>query len=431
MATSVCDLLVDVVEATRAVAPTQPAADGAVSALGHVARALERVTGYPSSGEATAQARRRAVIAELAAASRSAAAHWPAGSGRLVDLTATAADAVGRRAERLSSQERWAVGTELALTARRCVELATRFAPYYRVPELRRVLRLATLTEQMAQGDPPDARARAWLDTPIAARRFGSPQLKPAADVTEAVAALVISLEQGERRDTLTVYAVLAAGAAAECCAQHATTLATTLGGRPSDAGAWAQSRDSWRVLQAALIRFDDGSRHATAGPSQVTERAVVLQQVATSVARGESGHTVADAATAMRYVANQLPAIAGHIETSLSRWAESGRLLARARSLPRSEERVPELLRDRTVVVRPRDVGPVLLAARVAGRLSSALALELDRTAGRVGGRPQPHLVRALAEQARPLHTQRDARWADRLARRCAAPHASAAPTR
>ena len=90
---------------------------------------------------------------------------------------------------------------------------------------------------------------------------------------------------------------------------------------------------------------------------------------------------------------------------------------MARARNLPRTEQRITEVLRDQVVIVTPADVDAVLLAARVATRLSAALAVELDRTATILGHQPQPGLVAALARLQPARSTERDADWAHTVA--------------
>jgi hypothetical protein len=110
---------------------------------------------------------------------------------------------------------------------------------------------------------------------------------------------------------------------------------------------------------------------------------------------------------------------VARHIELVVDRWARDGALSAAARSLPRSEEHLRAVMTNRVVVVTPRDVGPVLLAARAARRLSTALAGELDRTAGLVGHQPQPHLTQAISAHIQKARVERDAQWAARLATR------------
>lgn len=312
----------------------------------------------------------------------------------LVDLAGAAADVIGRRsAQRMDADERWALAKEVATAARRCAQFANRFAPYNDVPALLRVLRLTHVIRQLAALDPPGVAARASLDAPIASRAV---PLKTVTglEAVDAAAGLLRALEQARRDGTLTMRGALAISASAESTTAHTARLASELGGRTSRSLAWSHASDSWRVVQAALVRFDDGSRFASPTMPSLTD-------------------------------------IAGQIETAVARWAQTGRLFARARSLPLSEERVPELIHDHAVVVRPRDIGAVLISMRVAHRLSCALAVELDRSAGHIGEQPQPRLIRALATAARLPGVERDARWANELAMRVAVRSTADAPTR
>ncbi len=393
MATSVQDLLDLIVDAATTAIGDAVAADAAVRALGHLGRALERAAddSEPATRE---RARRQLTVWELATACRIVAAQWPSASGRVPELAAATADAVARSAPRLDPDQRWAVATEVAVAARHCAESAQRFRPYAEVPALTRVQRLAALVQQVARVDPSGPHGRACLDLPVAAQPV--PQRARATDVADAAATLVLAVDRSMRDGDLTMRTALAACAAAESCAQHASAVAGMLAGRSPSAPAYSRVPDSWRLLQATLLRFDDGSRYAAPSASALTEHALALHHtVATLAANHEA---IDQVATAMRYVANQLPTIAECVETAVVGWTGTGRLFAKARAMPRSEERVSEFIADRAVIVRPPEIGPVLLVARAAQRQSAALAVELDRTAGYVGRQPQPNLVRALA---------------------------------
>jgi len=212
---------------------------------------------------------------------------------------------------------------------------------------------------------------------------------------------------------------VLAAAATAESAARLGTAVANTLG-EPTERGPWVHAPGGWRVLQAALLRFDDGSRHRAPTGSSTVSWALRLQQSIEKLRRPVTGTDLAELASTARVVANQLPAIAGMMDTAVASWAGEGRLLARARSLPSSEEHVLAVIRDEVVVATARDVGPVLVAGRVTRRLSSALAVELDRSSGRIGNQPQPHVITSLAADTRAARLTGDAQWARRLAARC-----------
>jgi hypothetical protein len=172
-------------------------------------------------------------------------------------------------------------------------------------------------------------------------------------------------------------------------------------------------------VLQGALIRFDDGSRFATPSGSEITSRALELQQGIHALERDDapgSPETIA----ALRRLANRLPGLADVVGSSVHRWAGSRLLFARARTLPSSEEHVEAVVRDRVVVVTPRDVGPVVISAHVVARLSTALAVDLERTFGRPAPTADRYLMAALKTDYQVDVLGRDERWAHRLAAAC-----------
>ena len=233
------------------------------------------------------------------------------------------------------------------------------------------------------------------------------------------------------RAGTLSVFAALAAAAAAETAAEHATRVADTITrtsaavqNDPGSIGeaAWRRCPDAWRVVQAGLVRFDDGTRLARGSASRTIEQAAVLQRAVVAADHGAIGRTVAwagerpvdlgEAATSTRYMVNQLPEVARTVGNLVRQGAIEGRLMARARNLPRTEARVAELVNDEVVIVAPADVDAVLLACRVATRLSAALAVELDRSAAVVGRQPQPGLVGALARLQPARRLARDSEW-------------------
>ena len=186
----------------------------------------------------------------------------------------------------------------------------------------------------------------------------------------------------------------------------------------------WRVCPDAWRVLQAGLVRFDDGARLSSNPASPTVERAIALQRAVIAahealIDRAADGQPVdlGEAATSARYLANHLPETARAIGSEVRQWAIEGKLMARARNLPRTEQRITEHLRDQVVIAAPADVDAVLLAARVATRLSAALAVELDRTATILGHQPQPGLVAALARLQPARSIERDADWAHTVA--------------
>jgi hypothetical protein len=394
-------------------------ADDAVRAMHHLGRALHDIAGNPGSQEPR-HLRRRLVTTELAKASQRAAGQWATGSGRLSDLAGVAADAIGNRASRLDPDESWAAAIELGSATGRCVEIAARFVPYSTVPALASVSRLGALLDQLARADPARAGTGAWLERPVATSTPALPQT-PGAGAADLLASLATSLDRELRAGTLQIYPLLAACAAAEICAEHVQNLAAALTPRAQVDRTSTPAAHAWRVLQGALVRFDDGSRFVSRAPSSITASALAVQRHVEAFAgapfdRRPSRDNVTDGSG----VANQLPDLARVVGEAVEKWAGTGRLFARARSLPSSEEHVLAVIQGETVVVTPRDVGPVLMSARATARLSAALAIEMDRSATRLGHRPQSHVIAALEGLARPDLRARDTRWANNLATRC-----------
>lgn len=393
-------------------------ADDSIHALHHLGRALADLV--PDQGGARI-VRRRVLITELARACAHAAAQWPAAFGPVSDLAGGCADTIVTRTRGLTDDERWAAAVEVTRAVAACAHAATRFAPYAKVPTLVPVQRLAVAMNRVAALDPPQPAAGAWLDRHIASPGGASGGFTAAERVVDATADLTGALQRDLHNGTLNVYSILAASAVAEICAEHAESIRSVITRRSGLAPQSGSASHGWRVVQAVLVRFDDGSRHPAAPRSQIGEQALTLHRAVAALADFKpDGRTLGDTMTAVRFCANQLPAVAASVTDAMQQLTQSGRLLARARNLPRSEEHVVEVIHDKVVIVTPRDIGPVLISTRATERLSTALALDLDRTAARIGTQPQPRLIAAMRETMQPELHARDARWAERLAGRC-----------
>jgi hypothetical protein len=430
MATSLQDL-VDQARRLTALPGTDAAQAGdAIAALGHAGPALSAVADGLFDAGLAADTRRVLAMRELAAACTAASRQWPRGSGRLADVVGVAADLLAARTTRLEVAELWSAGIAISGVVRRCADRATAFPPYARVPALVRVRRTVALVDQVAALDPPDPRRRAALDALLPPTEL-SPNASTARQVADSVAGLVQALDRGTRTGALHLADALAVSTVAELAARHGVTLAAALTGTAQANPAWTKAPAGWRTMQAALTRFEDGSRYRTDPASAVARWEVQLHSALQQPAPPGKQADLAELATTTRLLVNHLPLIARHLERAVERWARDGALLAAARSLPRSDEHINAVMRNQVVVVTARDVGPVLLAARAARCLSTALATELDRSAGLLGDQPQPHLARALAAESRTPRVERDARWAHHLAARydavtAAAPHLS-----
>jgi hypothetical protein len=436
MVASVQGLVDDLAVLGSAAVPDAAGASAAARALEPVGRALGALRRPPADGtgrhgDHSVLERRVLVSGELAAACRAGASQWPHSVGRLVDMAGVLSDLVSVHVATAGTDQRWAASCALARTAGRLVEVAMRFPPYRNVPALQRVVRLTTLHRQIERFDPPVSAGLSWLQTTVAAAELDLDEPETREPVGLA-AVLSAALERENRADTLTIYGALAAAVAAEAWTEHAIHAVARQDHSTANA-AWRHCADGWRVVQAALIRFDDGSRLRGGPPSATIEHAVALHQALPTaklpVERANLGQ--AKTISTARGVVNQLPELARRIEAALDRWGSSGRLFARARNLARRDEHITAIIGDRVVVAGPLDVHPVLTSTRVAARLSGALAVELDRTVGVPRGQPHSQLINAPTEKTSEIRLARDAQWASDLAARCEAMPPAASPTR
>jgi hypothetical protein len=380
MATWLSDLLGLIHTVTEARQPDLALAGGAVTALSQTANALDQLAGGDPAPEQPSRHRRQLVLHEMATACRSAARRWPPAEGRLPDLVGAAADVVGTRQPALGGEDRWSAGVALSGVARRCADLATRFPPYEHVPDLVRVRRVAGVVDQVARFDPPAIRGRSVLDVPIPLAVLPM-DASSAEQVVESAAGLVAAIDRETKENTLHLYAALAASAAAESVARYATALACSLS-TGGESRRWKQSSAAWRVVQAALVRYDDGSRYASMPTSSVIEWADHLGAGIANLAASAVHANERDRHIAVRSAVNELAPIATYVEDAVHRLAADGKLFARARTLPRSDRHVRAVVRDQVVVASPSDVSAVRASSRVAKRLSAALATEISRIA-------------------------------------------------
>lgn len=397
-------------EASRVEQPTVEQAEAAITAFGYAARELRWLA--MATADRAADSQRWSAVGQLIAACGAATAAWPARPGRLPDLVGAACDVLSTRTGERGEKERWAVTVELSRTTRHCAELALRHRPYVRVPALHWVHAAAAEVERRATQRPPEPGSGIVLDLPVPAPR---PVAHPAA-VFDAAANLGRALRDERTAGPLSISAALATMAAAEDAARRCVVFASTSGG--SNEGVWRYAPDSWRVAYGALVRFQDaGCRRRNADPSETVRVAFGLQRALARI--GRDGDVDAQEATALRGVANQLPLLARELNLAARRWAGERTLYARARDLLHTEDMVPAILTDSTVPATAEHLGPVVAAIRTAERLSAALPVELNRTAGQLGHQPQPQLAAAHALQAADRHLDADAKWAARLAAR------------
>jgi hypothetical protein len=406
VATSGQDLLSEIARLTDVTHPDAALADQAITAVSHTARALLRLAGGNNDPRRPAIVRRQLVLRELGTVSRLAASRWAPVQGRLPDLAGAAADVLGMlgmRDPRLDQDSQWAAAVALSAVTRRCVEAATRFPPYARVPELVRLSRVAAIVAHVAALDPPRQGQGAILDMSIPAADLSS-GLSPARQVAESAAGLVNVLERETRANVLHLYAALAASAAAESVARYSSALAYAPGKRQQR----QRASGAWQLLQTSLIRFDDGSRYVSASPSSVTRWALHLTDGIERLPEAPRHASAADPdeLEGIWFAAGQLGSIAAHIEKAMYRWAGDGKLFAKARGLPQSERHVRAVVSDRVVMATSHDLSDVVASARLAGHTSAELATDIQRSiVDRRQGRQGLDAALPLVERRRRSH--------------------------
>ena len=245
------------------------------------------------------------------------------------------------------------------------------------------------MVEQLAALDPPRSGCSA-LDAPLPVGEV-SPDLPAGRLVAESAAGLAAALEGEIRSNTLHLYASWLRQQA-EFVARHAAAVAAasqaTSGRQP-----WEQAPAAWRVTQAALIRFDDGSRYGSTPPSAVTRWAMHLTDATERLANilRSAGPADLDELTVVTWsAAGRLPiALAGRAGHAY-RWVGDGKLFARARALPQSARHVRAVVRDEVVIATPHDLSDVVASARTAAPLGGAghRARAVDHNPARVSAR-------------------------------------------
>ena len=215
-------------------------------------------------------------------------------------------------------------------------------------------------------------------------------------DHVEAESAMALNGElhrMFRRGTTLHMFEALAVMRSAEVASTYCDAVLAAAGGL-----CWVGESGSaiaWRTARESLRPFNERCRPQL---TVVVESAIRLEADLTQELGPESAikgrHDLAEVATGIRIVANLLPLVADRIESQARRWARLGRLQASAAELPMREDRVKLALHRTTVTVDVRDLRPTVNAIRTAGVCSANLAVDLDRSVGRVGTQPQPLLA-------------------------------------
>ena len=406
MATSIRDLLTEIRRRT-----THPDdrilgmhdADAAVAALAPFGRALSRLADDGLTG--THAGDRETTVRHLAAACITAASGWRPGTGPVTEQAAAAADLLGLLRDRLTGAERWSAAAALSDAVRRCAQTAQRHPSYQGMLNLAHVYVAAAAVIQLADAAPPDPLRRTALDRqlPYASLPAGLSGIAVAAEAAPALAAALRSAAHGPG---ITLSDGLSAIAAAYTAAHYAATLAAALRAQTvnTDGEPWRTAPAAWRAAHCAFNVFDDGTRGRPPDATAVTRWARLLDgglkhDLTPDVPLREQLRARPDLpelATSLRQVANHLPDVAEHLHLAVQRWAARRQLAAAARNLPYREGLLHAHLHNTIVIAQADDLDPPRAALRRAATLSTELAAELHRSAGRVGIQPQPYLAAA-----------------------------------
>ncbi len=344
--------------------------------------------------------------AKLAQACRQAANAWPSVESRPASLTGAAADLTSQVASTLGPAQRWALTVAFAETARSAAAAARRFGPYRAIPELVAVHHTSALVEQQATIERPSPAGRTVLEHLVAAP--DALGLTGMAAAAEAAVGLGTAIHASAARQSLTLLDLLATAAAAETSSRYGTALVRTVRPQGPPQMPWASNApEAWHAVTLACAPFDDGTKGRPA-PSQVLSLARMLD----ARLRGSLGPAdnavsdrlrnrgdLAEVATHLRTIANQLPDVATQLRRGAVNWIEQQRLLAPERFLPSYEQRgfSARTATNHIVVVGPGDFKALLSALDDTSRLAAALSGELH-TAAHLGRQLQPNLAAARA---------------------------------
>lgn len=368
MATSINDLLTAALLAARDCQER----DDAAGALSWSSRLLDRV--LDEGGLLLSDRPRDLVARRLSDACRYAAMSFPGRAGRASDLVAVLHDVIARQRDQLSAEDRWAIVTRTAMSARRFAGCIAHSGRYRTVPELSAVAECAREVLVLAATRPVRLERLRALDLPIP-----SLHLTVGASVVSAAAELVGEVSR-VGREPLTMRELNAT-----CHAGYQLAAYVALGTRTAGGAIACLAQEAargWNRVREAVRQFHD----AQAPPTQpgVFARAVevdaaVRHALASGPVRIYAGDRQLSLAT------GYLGRLAGMCHENLIRLTPQ--LIVRVGSAPFSEQRVEDWLRRAAFVVTPPDVDPLQrqlgLIQEQALRLSATAlpSRALDRT--------------------------------------------------
>jgi hypothetical protein len=372
-------------------------------AMAHLGRAA---SGLAEDGLTPTDSPRQHAVVQLGAACGTVGRLWPRTGGPLTDLAGAAADLIGRDHAVMGRAHRWAVTVELAEVTDHCAWRGQKLLPQAATAEFGAVRRLTAAIERDAQTDPPTAVGSAVLDrlvpVPAEPRRNSGTTL-------DAAAALMAALDRAVASERLTLREFRAAVAAAEITSRCAAAVTPATTG--AEVGPLTVAATAWQLVGRMSLVLHDGRREGPSDPRGVVPWAQTLARAL----RADVG-SVADIAalrerddlpylaSGIRDVTNQLPVLAGVLDTAVTAWSRTGQLYAFARQLPPMEnmpvDRVQAVIGGRGVRAVQADLEVVGKAIRRAGALSSALADSLNRAVATVGPPTERHLADLYRQQ-------------------------------
>jgi hypothetical protein len=403
VATSLRDLLAEMITIARTSASSQTTADDAVVALGRLSRPLTKLS-YEGLHERSGTQRDLAVR-RLGLACEQAGAAWRGiQGGRLADLAGVSADVVGIVVPETSPAERWATALRIGTVTRHLVDAVTAHPPYSGVPELDIVREATHAVRRLGATDPT-----AWRPGHVVLdRSIPLPHSETATglDLATASAIALADLLRRHVRANGPGLSVSQALITMRACEAVATRLAEAAAANGTNTSEWRAAASGWRTAWTALRGFRDGAPADTrpGGDLELVRHAATLAAGASRPGPPADPTEAGLDAAARRQtqiLANQLPRIADQLELGVRRWGATGQVCAHANALPFREEQATSWFRGEVITLRPRDLEPAVGSIRRAGLLSATVAVSLDATTRPGEQRPQPHLTASYAMRA------------------------------
>ena len=350
MATSIADLL-DALSSQADHSADRVDSTDADHALALLGRVLQRTVDDGLTPLDRTDTEREHWVGEAArACAQSAADAETAAPGQLSHVAGAVADVATMQREDLGCQNRWAI----AIAVTDVVSRLTALIDPADVPiERRRALIVAdasaTVIQRSAALDPPSARHAAALDRAVP-QPFPDGIDSPGTAIREAAAGLERATRPGPSPMMIAEY--LSVAIAVERLFRSVPAVMDSRD--PGIPTAAQRASDGWAAARAVLKPFDDGSRrpHDVAPPAVSFALALHdgLRRAQAQRAERRGFHPVADPIDgAVRDALQRVPTIADNLNTALTVWGDTGRVVAFARDLQFHDWRLDAYLAEYT----------------------------------------------------------------------------------